>query len=147
LSGWRQVPFLELEMCSTWQCSNGKDGSMECPLGPDAARPTNKGEGIFINAACIVLKGGFALSVNVGKPSSYVALMGIGEDTGDLGRSFALSLLRAGGETDFHPALSNRRKIRTARLQSSWRQPSLVDAPSSASISAFAIGLDIKSLA
>src|SRR6516164_8878470 len=61
LSGWRQVPLLELEMCSTWQCSNGKDGSMECPLGPDAARPTNKGEGIFINATRLhVLKGGFA---------------------------------------------------------------------------------------
>jgi len=69
---------------------------MECPrpLGLDAARPTNKGEGIFINATCLhVLKGGFAPSVKVGKPGSYVALMGIGGDTGDIGRSFALSLL------------------------------------------------------
>ena len=78
LSGWRQVPFLELEMCSTWQCSNGKDGSMECPLGPDAARPTNKGEGIFINATRLhVLKGGFAPSVKVGKPALTLPLWGL----------------------------------------------------------------------
>lgn len=78
LSGWRQVPLLELEMCSTWQCSNGKDGSMECPLGPDAARPTNKGEGIFINATRLhVLKGGFAPSVKVGKPALTLPLWGL----------------------------------------------------------------------